>query len=863
MVMMDMLNDLADGIKCIKLDDPRKFNPKDLTGRVSAGLCQTSSIPIGDVKDIASMENNFTNAMNCLAALLETQENFILFRDTYQGPLWELLRYPQLRRGILRVVRQMVIGMLSVTSKSTSAEGVDLSRLVETLQSATRFDYSMKVDMLHILREILQSSNKTKIAFQECGGFVAVMSVLVGLEKCFGESRSEVEMQEAYSVFRSVFEVLVAAISGREEGRNFLVEQITFRSIEDAVLITGILSTQGAGAAFGALFALSLENLEFMSIFNVAESRQAQEEVLLKLTEPHVLLQSPDLLLSILNLLHHVNPEYGELASLVLESLYALSTANRHNLVKMSEMGMLNTLLEWMVGDGRCWFIQTSAETSKLVLDSPRSSVREIASMLAKRLVELGVTDGELRYLFENVKWDKPETQELRLILLEIIQYGLQFGRSPAYIHFDNNVNNRSHMLMSSFGQKPFPPLNGYTFMAWVRFDRFDAILETNVLTILDSEEKVRLYITVGNEASRKFRVSTPKATVWLENFVIEPKTWYHIAITHQKPRLTASHLTFYVNGQFVEEVKCGYIGHPLTATGLRCWIGNPTTEITPFTGTASWDFGPSYFVLEEVMQQNNIMGVYQLGLDYHSNFQGASDRFVTYEMRTNHQDVGESDEKPENKALTRLGRLRQKLGSFGIMEDKLLFVICARNSLDIFRSGTSEFPPNAAHMFGTKFGNTHGIINSAVVRGMFDTEENAPIAHLVGDVLVVCPQRLNDGVWKIGGCSVLLKMIENSTVCSDSCFFNSIGAAANSISKTMKGLEKTICILNEAVLGSWRNQEEMEKNHFYETLVFVLKQKKILINEESVTALLSMCGRPWPTPEYAAPYLSNTKCID
>ncbi len=54
-----------------------------------------------------------------------------------------------------------------------------------------------------------------------------------------------------------------------------------------------------------------------------------------------------------------------------------------------------------------------------------------------------------------------------------------------------------------------------------------------------------------------------------------------------------------------------------------------------------------------------------------------------------------------------------------------------------------------------------------------------------------------------------------------------------------------------ESVVSNWRNQEEMEKSHFYDVLAYLLKQKKPLMTLEIMDSLLTLCGHRTEKPRF------------
>src|SRR5690606_36829963 len=58
--------------------------------------------------------------------------------------------------------------------------------------------------------------------------------------------------------------------------------------------------------------------------------------------------------------------------------------------------------------------------------------------------------------------------------------------------------------------------------------------------------------------------VTSQKPSVRFKSVVFAEKRWYHIALVHRRPRtMSASKDSLYINGEFVEQIRCGYPNPP------------------------------------------------------------------------------------------------------------------------------------------------------------------------------------------------------------------------------------------------------------------------------------------------------------
>src|SRR6266542_1957606 len=117
----------------------------------------------------------------------------------YKGNLFDLLHYDETRDGALAIFETLVVesyvssnvepqtpkSTKTVSSSSTIEHSFQFGRLVEIVQSLSRFDLKMKRHILWSMRRILVACPEMKDVFRDTGGFVCLISLLVGLEDVY------------------------------------------------------------------------------------------------------------------------------------------------------------------------------------------------------------------------------------------------------------------------------------------------------------------------------------------------------------------------------------------------------------------------------------------------------------------------------------------------------------------------------------------------------------------------------------------------------------------------------------------------------------------------------------------------------
>lgn len=581
-------------------------------------------------------------------------------------------------------------------------------------------------------------------------------------------NQHEQELAQYNQLMRDIFEMLIIAIRENEASRKFLIEQIGIHTIQDSIKLSGILSTKYCKTAFGGMFGLALESIEVTDLFEEGGNVGRQ-----LLSNRNTTLVSAGFLLNIIKLIplcSKISPES------VIGAILALSHANKHNQVQIYNSGALFTLFSWLFNNNESWILASCANDEVKLASHPSY---KIIKELTNRLIEVGISNVELRHLFQrfDISHFRPD-EKTNVRLMEVILHGLSRGRSPAY--FSMALDRHCSIWMNDFG-RTFPPQGGYTFMMWFQVEKFDTTAPDDgqslkkpnipIFGIVDDEERIRLNISLDS-IQQQLHIQTYKAEVSVSGFKFEQGEWYHIAIVHQKPRISASYADVFVNGTMIEHTRCPYLGHPGSAKHVRSYFGYPPDQKINGNQTSILNIGSAYFIEEILFEAKEVSSIYYLGFDYYSNFQGSLTKYRTNESM--HQilvDGGRfNDAQRENNPgdMTMLSMIlpfQMSSNSSFLPEDKVLVAIHPHNHLGVVLNDYSNESNSTLYQTAAKFASLKAVFNSSIPKLKDESEVVSTLANIKGNVLVVCPERLIDGLWKIGGCSILLKLIETSQV--------------------------------------------------------------------------------------------------
>ncbi|KAG0008861.1 hypothetical protein BGZ80_002980 [Entomortierella chlamydospora] len=668
--------------------------------------------------------HHFNSIMSCLVELLRgSRSNIALFQSTFRGDLFSLLHYNETRDGILRIIVVLVVESYrffledkeasaaksppntssAPLSQKTLSAPYQLTQLCEILQSLNRYDFKMKMAILNALSSVFLECPELKDVFREGGGYVSIVSLLIRLEDAYQlidnfeqldlpkrRQRRDPKTNERIptkadmlELFTKVFYVLSESMRDHPGNSSYFEEHIGFGSLADALQLTGVFGPNGdAAKMFGILFAFATLNESVLHIFDDPEEIEHTPEMVAKwLNSPAVCVQSPHVVLGIWRICMGLRDQES-LAFCVMMSLFALSCANRRNQVLMGQTALLDELLKALF-ENPPLAIDNGADTSF----EDGNVMREIMSRLAKRLIEMGMSSVGFRYLMEKFS----ATEEISFGecsgLLDMLLHGVTHSRWPSFVQFDGY----SRLDLRSLGSHNFPPANGYTFLAWLCIESFDEELGIQILEISDDDQRCYFSVQIEPE-THKLVVSVSHHQSVAFNFVaFEIGRWYHLALVHSKPKLTAptGSLSVYIDGILGDKVKCPYLSSPNGE--VKCYLGRhqkPKMMAKKEGSTLSWNLGPCYLVDEPLEVQ--IMDVlYNLSTRYHGNFQDSLGKFQTYETSTalninleaaRRRSSPNSRNHEEQVAL--MNAIRGTIGN-SIPEDKLVFAFSGGNLLD------------------------------------------------------------------------------------------------------------------------------------------------------------------------------------
>jgi beige protein homolog 1 len=725
---------------------------------------------------------------------------------------------------------------------------------------------------LHHIRQLLIESDrqgKAKDAFRHLHGFQALLTTLRSISGFYDPSKLSGEGKiQFFELIRATLGVLAEALRRHWGNRRYFAKRVEgggWSALEQAIASTGV-----AGVAleaglddesreenlFGCLVAFALADETLIQMFGSIRRhlsgkqtiphdahRRVGDEGKVGLLEalPHdvntieyinerlrnclgskILLCNPEIIPTIVNLWLAL-PRYGITSGSslrvtplsVLLALKQIATSSKYNLMAIHTTGVLSTILPHAFDPS--------------VSPQEASVLEELADIL----ISLGVTKLEdAHYLFRNASNSGP--------IAEFLLRAIRSSRSPPYIQFDLSLHGFSSVELSTLG-RTFPPTSssaGYTFTGWVRIDKFDPQMHTTIFGVFDTSQTCFLLAYIEKDTQKfilQTSVTSAKASVRFKSTIFEEGRWYHLGLVHRRPRTTSSSkAALYIDGEFVEQVKCQYPASPplqnsstdsfasLSASGgkhnpVQVFLGTPadlSSRLGRDVVSSRWSLASAH-LFDESLSDDLIAVHYRLGPRYNGNFQDCLGSFQTYEasaalnMRNEIMHPGK-EEKSEI-----VSAIRQKASSI-LPESRILLSISPtgvlddddRNNIDesqLIKSLSKSAAKNLHQL--TRSGGNAIVINGAVPFINDALTQPHGVATLTGEPIVIVPQSLDDASWRVGGSAAVgIKLVE--------------------MARTREDIVRAVEILFESVKGSWRNSEAMERDNGFAILAALLRGK-------------------------------------
>jgi len=714
---------------------------------------EQNSVPqISVVKDVCT---------DVLVELLRNSANLKFFRDLDAVTIMQDLVLSDFCRGnAIRIFQTIIVN-------DTIQNQVDVSVLVELLQSSSWSRVKLKTSIFNGLLRILQYNDSAKDAFAE-GGFVATVSVIINSqwkeeEDLFSQvstgesshSRSEPgtpALHELNNLFEALFKALTAALCDHFKNKITFVNQVGECAIVDALTVNNIMNTPCAKDILqyvldlGTERCFKLNSLTPSSPGGSLESSSAPNDHFIHGLNvgKNPILHNPFAIQIIFKLLQkfRVIPSQSEAILMLLDFI---SSANPYNLEQLGSIATVEYLLTNHID----------------VVKDESHPLHSLCMNVIDRLACYKMSAKEWRMLFGLLK--NPQHPESIMKVLSHAARAETYSDTPFVEYLEN-----SRAMIVSLDERPWPPAQGYTFMAWVYIQSVEQPIAqskkaNNAFTMLmlrSDDGRSNLEIGINTDSQLILNTHTKPKFFVFSDFSFEQNKWYHLAITHSKYRIlhSPSTATLYVNGRFVQTQKVNYLGS--TSGGglhVRGEIGHNTSR-QPIQGAPTFRLGPTLFY-EEVLTTDSIPYFFIVGRNYMGMY--ATSRILKHsDQAFSPNYVALFDVEDRSMSREEIHRHNLEMSTFVLKRVKLSpekLVFCFNASMvHLFDLATKKgSSPNS---------NLHKKSNALFLQNIRNaTHAGKPKAMLQGNVYCCTPRSLSNDILLFDGIKLIFALIERA----------------------------------------------------------------------------------------------------
>ncbi|KAG1810733.1 hypothetical protein EV424DRAFT_1422048 [Suillus variegatus] len=543
-----------------------------------------------------------------------------------------------------------------------------------------------KTTLLQRIVTLVREVPATKDAFRDSDGFLLLVHVLSTLSTTIGRRGSQ-STRDAVACIKSVFTLASEALKGHAVNLEFFEEFIGYSSLSDAadLLVSNAVT---ADVTLGCLLALSFGDFSLVEFFSSLRTKVPEIEVM----HSHFLEFAPGLAsirlpgaFSILwsFILRTMNTDHA-LRLIVYGLLEHLTHSTHRNLAVLSMQNILPHLF-------KSW--KTNMSSAK---DDDKE--HRILAKILRRLFEMGASTQDSRDLLQcTAKQDGTVDADM----LELLRSSAK-SRWPQHFSLDGC----SALVMSSTEMKTFPA-HGFTFMAWIWFERMPS--EPHKLFSISFGSNDAVALSVGSNGALAFRSRVVQKVEVLPKSKLVASRWTHVTLVHHNHRSSHPSVCLFIDGVPSDSLQWAYPKFDETSPATFM-VGDDVTAVE-----SSWCVASAY-LLSVALDDDLPRFIHHLGPRYSESFQDQTlIRFLTYEASTslNMHITTQGASLPENSQLKKAIR-----GDSIISDSSIIFRVVPQ-------------PHNKKDQIVTR-----------------------------GDAFTVCCQSLDLAVWRIGGAASLLRLV-------------------------------------------------------------------------------------------------------
>lgn len=588
---------------------------------------------------------------------------------------------------------------------------------------------TMREDILIMLRCSFESSRDAQKSFKEFNGANSLLSMSLDNEN-----------DEIYDLW---LETIISAVKDYD----FYLDQDKIIRMVKESLSSRLNKNLGAFFAFclcdkGLINMFHFLDNENRSDYDISKSSHlVHENIAEKIKRTRGCTLSPKLLESSVPLMCGLD---GMLQFCVVQSLYQISRLKMEFFSLMHKSSLPISLISFYFKN----FVEDEAEIAPLL-----NETLLCISKLLKTFFEKGVNLEVVKYLLKNYQPQEGSENIKEDTVMDFLNDAFSCKTNTGYFYFE--AADRNGYLQVSDFKKPFPPQSGYSLVFWIYLETIDTTTGVSILKFIDESNDSSIF-DLSCSPDFRLKLETSNRSVLL-NYQFQPYTWYHIALTHLKPLLTSHNSKFFVNGSLIETIKIGYMGQAGGVKKVKTIIG-PSESHFSNANSSIWGLGSLLFLEEISLEDADILYMFKNSQEFSGNWQGAAtaDHSITEVMV----------EGDQTNAVTAISSyvfspfsMREYVN---IKEDKILLSIFAESDIN-FLLKEYEKEQRTSNYLGQLEKYSGKVLN------LSNCQMTGSVPNLIdrrGEIIAINFENIFNGIWRLGGVNVLIRLIDRSLVC-------------------------------------------------------------------------------------------------
>ncbi|KAM6494725.1 hypothetical protein JOM56_009348 [Amanita muscaria] len=718
--------------------------------------------------------------------------------------------------------------------------------MAELMESAVEIlktvdDVKARAEALSEIKRILIQDPRTKDVFRELDGFLVLMSVLSTVQDqptsgsstrstkpppiiVLNEEPTDPEqvLVDVVESTRLAFMLLSEAMYKHPQNAEWFRTCVGYEFLSHATLSL-ISDSQTTTETLGLLLSLSLHDFSCSSFFTrlrtncrsppqgtdpVSTTINCYEEQFLR-----AVICVPGALMMLWNAITSLSTEDASyMRCSMFRTLEILSHVSHRNHALLCSLGLVGPVFRRFSED---------ASTGK--------EEKQLLQKLLRRLLEMGADTVEVRNLFHKTLdlegADGMTGGKLDVEVLDLLKVGMK-SRWTEHLSLEGS----SSLVFTEEGMKGLPS-SGFTFMVWIwlsdlpkqgPFTLFSAKLDSNTLAEVKLNEDGVLTLSTA--------VSPPPLPSTRSK--IAKSRWTHIALIHYPHRSSNPAIRLFIDGTLADTIQSAY-PKPGSVPGLGQYILGDDSDSTQL----SWCISSAYFMSVPLSDDISRL-IYHLGPRYSGTFHDPLlVKFLTYEASTSINMYLSNISKPKPDSRSSKSKspdsplIKALKDGVGISDSQYVFALSAKHNV-MLQKDRGQALAKSTGMPDEAFLQHVLTVIPSQVGTVDDGEQNRGRFKVMGDVVLVKATCLDQALWKIGGPTVALRLVQ----------------AAN----TSHELSRALGVLLEGIKNNWQNSEDMERLCGYDILAGILRTKAGLINLTCFETIFEFLGINFRSPEFS-----------